>query len=277
MNKLLISDKKRKVYKRPSYISYMKFKRRILTAIVPLLLSGNSQILSQPQSEIIPPWSEIRYETINENIPNRIVRKENLEGLLNFVTPDDPAIKEFNSKIDYKNKNNIEIARLVFSELGQYGVEVKYNQHEREIYDKQSQWHLIPSYVVTPSDKVEGIQYPKETLQFRGGSNKNLNLLYASLLENLNIETALLSHDDLNMIHMMFDSNMSKEEIKRQYNIEDWMRIDYNNKVWIPITAQSVGLHFMYAWRVGAGQYKIIEFSGGECIELNSRIIHKPK
>ena len=114
------------------------------------------------------------------------------------------------------------------------------------------------SYVVVPSlsfvnmqadeSALDNVTYPYETLYYRGGDCTYLSILYCSLLEALNIETAFITIPG--HLYMAFEVGDS-----------DWMKgnidiIELNGKRWLPVEITVPEEGFFRAWRIGARQWR---------------------
>jgi hypothetical protein len=66
---------------------------------------------------------------------------------------------------------------------------------------------------------VDHIQYPAELLDSRMGDCDDCTVLYCSLLENLNIATALIDHPD--HILMMFDTGISVARFGYGFSLDE--------------------------------------------------------
>ncbi|MCL2805695.1 MAG: transglutaminase-like domain-containing protein [Treponema sp.] len=122
------------------------------------------------------------------------------------------------------------------------------------------------SYVVVPTlsfvnmradeSALDNVSYPYETLYFRGGDCTYISILFCSLLEALNIETAFITiPGHLYMAFEVGDNNWlaGSREI-----------IELNGKRWLPVEITVPEEGFFRAWRIGARQWR----NAGEEAEL---------
>jgi len=113
------------------------------------------------------------------------------------------------------------------------------------------------SYVVVPTlsfvnlhadeSALDNVTYPYETLYYRGGDCTYLSILYCSLLEVLDIETAFITVPG--HLYMAFE-----------VGDDDWMAgsediIELEGKRWLPVEVTVPDEGFMRAWRIGARQW----------------------
>ncbi|KPK88856.1 hypothetical protein AMJ80_10540 [bacterium SM23_31] len=181
---------------------------------------------------------------ISWSIPERVAA---------FVTPEDgmvdrfarSIVQQYSEEITEKyNNSNLGKATVIFDALGKHGI--VYQE------DPQTAWYKIAA----DSSIFDNIQYPVELLDSKIGDCDDCTVLFASLLENLGIQTVLLDvfAPGEGHIYMMFDSGIPVNEIKAQPYDENEYAI-YNNKVWIPVETTMYGHSFNDAWREGAAEY----------------------
>ena len=113
------------------------------------------------------------------------------------------------------------------------------------------------SYVVDPSSSyidlsedesaIDSLNYPYETLYYRGGDCDDLSILFCSLLEALDIESAFITIPGHIYIAFNVGDNAWQENSRRI--------IRHGGKRWLPleITVPSEG--FTRAWTIGARQW----------------------
>lgn len=119
------------------------------------------------------------------------------------------------------------------------------------------------SYVVDPNSAyvaaaenaavVDYLQYPHQTLFYRGGDCDDLSILYASLLQSVGIRTAFITIPG--HIYMAFATELSEEAARRDFYDQDLLIIR-NGVVWVPVEITMVKDGFIKAWRVGAKGWK---------------------
>jgi len=114
------------------------------------------------------------------------------------------------------------------------------------------------SYVVVPSlsfvnmhadeSALDNLTYPYETLYYRGGDCTYISILYCSLLEVLDIETAFITVPG--HLYMAFD-----------VGDKDWMAqsqdiIEIEGRRWLPVEITVPEEGFTRAWRIGAREWR---------------------
>lgn len=177
-----------------------------------------------------------------------------------FITPEDEMVNRFARTIiqqyndvlvDQYDNSNLGRATVLFNALGKHGI----------VYqaDQQTPWYLIAA----DSSIFDNIQYPIELLNSKIGDCDDCTMLYASLLENLNIDTILLDVDapGAGHIYLMFDSGIPLNEID-SHPIDRSEYVVYEDRVWIPVETTMYGHSFAAAWRNGADEYHLRKEQG---------------
>lgn len=118
------------------------------------------------------------------------------------------------------------------------------------------------NYVVDPTtpyaslsetkDAIDYLQFPFQTLVYRGGDCDDLSILFTSILESVGIETALITIPG--HIFTAFKLEASPSEARQIFgNDSDFLVID--GEAWIPVEATIPGEGFIKAWQTGLNQY----------------------
>jgi hypothetical protein len=128
-----------------------------------------------------------------------------------FVSARDPASLWFSryaySVVQDRQRpgvnQNIQQAMALFESLNVYGINY--------VIDPSS------SYADTSSSSasIDFLQYPYQTLMYRGGDCDDLSILYSSLLESMGIESAFITVPG--HIYVAFDTGLSEEEAKASF------------------------------------------------------------
>ncbi|MBM3263226.1 MAG: PorV/PorQ family protein [candidate division Zixibacteria bacterium] len=170
-----------------------------------------------------------------------------------FVTPNDPAIAGFVQEVmgnfrqelygDYGN-SNIGKAALIYNAISTHGV----------LYQRDPQ---TPFLSVSGDRTIfDTIRYPYELLRDKVGDCDDCTVLFASMLENLDIQTALLDVDapGAGHVYMMFDSGINEDRAEEFFQPNDY--VAWEGKAWIPVETTLYGKgDFRTAWRNGVQEY----------------------
>ena len=136
---------------------------------------------------------------------------------------------------------NMRTAMAVFDGLASYGVGY--------VIDPNT-----PSYEQTSVDAelTDFLQYPTQTLTYKGGDCDDLSILYASLLESLGVETAFITVPG--HIFPAFSLDMKPEVARRAFANSDLL-IYREGQTWLPVEITGIDGSFIDAWRTGAGEW----------------------
>lgn len=167
-----------------------------------------------------------------------------------FVSPNDVEAKSFakqtasvirNKLVEDKNKN-LQYACALFEALTLYGM----------------------NYVIDPtsayadnvgSTSIDFLQFPFQTLNYRGGDCDDLSILYCSLLESLGIESAFITVPG--HIYCAFNSGLSFEKAKEVFKTDVVIEAEGNG--WIPVEITMIKDGFNAAVRFGMTEWKKAE------------------
>ena len=114
------------------------------------------------------------------------------------------------------------------------------------------------TYVVVPSTSfarvsadesvLDNVSFPYQALYYKGGDCSYLSILFCSMLEALNVETAFITIPG--HIYIAFDVG-SNSWLANNPNI-----IEHNGKRWMPIELTVPNEGFNRAWRIGVQQWQ---------------------
>ena len=226
---------------------------------IPLYAVFNNKILGV--SEDTPLNAEIRVRYVVDGREQSVARNQSLAlynrnamtwdsaaRLASFFTPRDPVVKVYARTVVQKFRN----ARLAFmkAEL----------QSAIEIFDSLGVYGM--TYVSDPKtpfatfsrnrSQVDYIQYPRETLRFRTGDCDDLTALFCSLLENLGVETAMVTVPG--HIFALLNTGVPAAK-KNEVTGDPAMAVVLNGAVWVPVETTMMGRPFTEAWEKAAARY----------------------
>jgi len=164
-----------------------------------------------------------------------------------FVSSKDPAALWFAKYITSVVRDNVRT-----------GVALNI-QYAMGIFESLDQFGL--NYVIDPtsafadnvgSASIDFLQFPYQTLMYRGGDCDDISILVSSLFEAIGIDTAFITIPG--HIFMAFDSGLTVEEAKKQFTSLDDLIID-GDEVWVPLEITLTDEGFNKAWKVGAREW----------------------
>jgi tetratricopeptide (TPR) repeat protein len=191
----------------------------------------------------------------------------NVEGMAaTFVTPADITvtgiarglIQRYDEVLAAKfNRSNIGKAALLFNAMGVY--KIRYQADQKTPFANISDDRTI----------FDTVQYPSELLELSEGTDTkigdcdDLTVLYASMLENLSIDTAFLEANEpgAGHIYLMFDSGIRPDRAE-DFFVSENEYVVWQNRVWIPVETTMYGFKFSDAWRQGVNEYKRLKPRG---------------
>ena len=183
-----------------------------------------------------------------------------------FVTPSDLAVIGFARGLVQRhdrllaakfNRSNMGKAALLFDALGVY--RIAYHADQKTPFASIADDRTI----------FDTVQYPGELLakpegvDAKIGDCDDLTVLFASLLENLSIDTAFLEANDPGKghIYLMFDSGVRPDRVEDHFTGPSEY-VEWEGRIWIPVETTMYGSTFGDAWRNGAAEYKRLKARG---------------
>jgi len=163
-----------------------------------------------------------------------------------FVTVRDPVVLAFSRNINSMVKGiikgevnpNLLTAAAFFQALQLYGL--TYSQDP------------IPTLTAN-SQVADFIQFPRETLQYKGGKCSDFSVLYSALLESVGIETAFITIPG--HIFIAFSTGVGPDEARKIFSSRADDLLVHDNKSWIPVeVTETAG--FLQAWQDGAKEWR---------------------
>lgn len=132
------------------------------------------------------------------------------------------------------------IAMGIFQGLGAYGIHYAVSPNR--------------SYAETSRNTyaIDYLQFPRQTLTYKGGDCSDLAILYSALLESLGIETAFITVPG--HIYLAFAPDLYLDQCRDVFSSSDDLVV-VSGKVWIPIEVTMVQDGFLKAWKEGAREW----------------------
>ena len=149
------------------------------------------------------------------------------------------------------NRSNIGKAAILFDGMGAYSL--SYQADQKTPFANVSDDKTIFDTVQYPSELL----YKEEGVNTKIGDCDDLTVLYASLLENLSIDTAFLEANDPGKghIYLMFDSGIPSDHVEDHF-LSSSEYVAWEGRIWIPVETTMFGFTFGDAWRNGVAEYK---------------------
>ncbi len=163
-----------------------------------------------------------------------------------FVSPSDPTVLRFAKNVsaatsgarDKTLDSNLSMAMAMHEALTLYGL--SYSQD--------------PIPVLTPNRNVaDFIQFPRQTLDNKGGKCSDLSVLYASLLEAVGVETAFITTPA--HIFLAVALTLSQEDTQKLFGHPSDLIVQ-DGKVWLPLEVTLREGGFVSAWESGAREWR---------------------
>jgi tetratricopeptide (TPR) repeat protein len=107
--------------------------------------------------------------------------------------------------------------------------------------------------------KVDYLQYPYQTLSYKGGDSDDLAILYAAILESVDVPSALIPLDDEMIVAFCLEMNESRAR-SSFLNAGDLIFMD--GAVWLPVEVSRIREGFIAAWQGGAAKWRAAQGAG---------------
>jgi tetratricopeptide (TPR) repeat protein len=163
-----------------------------------------------------------------------------------FVTSKDPAVLGFvkNVKSMVQGKGggaldaNLRMGIALHEALSLHGL--VYTPDPKNSFDERKK---VP---------IDFLQFPRETLEYKGGDCDDLSILYCALLESVGVETAFITVPG--HIYMAFALAMTPDEARKSFTKFDEL-VFREEKAWVPLEVTLREGGFLQAWLMGAREW----------------------
>jgi tetratricopeptide (TPR) repeat protein len=167
-----------------------------------------------------------------------------------FVSSKDPAALWFSKYVSAIASDrmrpginqNIQKAMAIFESLKTYGINY--------VVDPTS------AYTDKGQSSIDFLQYPYQTLMYRGGDCDDLSILYCSLLEAIGVKAAFITIPG--HIYVAFDSGLTEVEAKESFYAPTQL-LYRDGHAWVPLEITLTKEDFNKAWRIGAKEWNDAE------------------
>jgi tetratricopeptide (TPR) repeat protein len=172
-----------------------------------------------------------------------------------YVTAKDPAVLIFARSItgyvrakETRSINvNLQAAIALHEALDLYGL--NYVPNPQTPYSVVSQ----------AKDRVDFLQFPRETFQYRAGDCSDISILYSALLAAVAIDSAFITIPG--HVFVAVSTGLTPDQA-RQILIPENQFIEHENKAWIPVEITLRHQGFLKAWALGAKEWRENQAAG---------------
>jgi tetratricopeptide (TPR) repeat protein len=166
-----------------------------------------------------------------------------------FVTAKDPMVMRFSKAVNGMVRDDpnpavslsFRIAMAMFQGLGLYGVH--YTVSPNGSYAD----YAVNKYA------VDYLQFPRQTLAYKGGDCSDIAILFSALLESLGIETAFITVPG--HVFIAFAPGIDQSEARNLFSSPEDL-FTSEGKPWIPVEITMVQDGFLKAWQEGAREWR---------------------
>ena len=116
-------------------------------------------------------------------------------------------------------------------------------------------------YTSDPRATAEYAQFPKQTMELKGGDCDDLSVAYSSFLENVGVQTALVDYKgngEIRHVNVLFNTKLGPQFARLITNNDSKYFLRKNaegrDEVWIPVETTSL-TNFDDAWNVGVEKF----------------------
>jgi tetratricopeptide (TPR) repeat protein len=238
---------------------------------VPLYAIFNTGVLSFTESTKIQGSLKLDYELLGA--PQTMTRAESVSFLHRnaftwrdpsimgaFVLQNDPSVLEYSKYIAGLVRDRLrpdldkelQFGMGLFEGLRLFGLKCAADPST-----PYAVWHKKP-------DWVDYLQYPYQTLSYKGGDSDDLAVLYAAALESVGVSAAFIPLDDEVLVACRLDQSEAQAR-SSFYRSEDLIFMD--GAVWVPVAVSRIREGFLAAWQEGAEKWRGAQ-AGGKAVCL---------
>ncbi len=244
----------------PALCAEIPYLRRGGIATVPIFARFSDQVMTVSETVRVSGRMTVRYELLGEPRTSRnettvvIMHRnaltwEDPRTLAAFVSPNDPAVLDSTRYVAGLVRpavlpeldTNLQYAMGVFEGLRLSGIA----------------WSPDPQTPYagarTAGTAVSYVQYPHQTLGFRGGDSDDIAVLYAAALESIGIPSALIPLDTEVLVAFRMSGS---EAATRSGFLEPRDFLFTDGEAWVPLRVSLLRDGFLRAWSEGAALAK---------------------
>jgi tetratricopeptide (TPR) repeat protein len=167
-----------------------------------------------------------------------------------FVTAKDDEVQRFaknSASLEQQGRRdalstNLQLAMVMLAALKEHGLTY--------VVDPKSSYRELSANKAA----VDYIQFPRQTLQFKGGDCDDLSVAFCALLEAVGVPTAFITVPG--HIFPAFQLDQDAKEASRAFSNPDDLIIAKDTTVWIPVEVTILQEGFLQAWAAGAREWR---------------------
>jgi hypothetical protein len=192
--------------------------------------------------------SQERVETIRVFDRNASMWDDNRKAAA-FVTSKDPTVLRFSKNVlaMVKDKGSASVNQNLLTAMA-------FHEATR-LYGLTYVTDPSNSYAAVLQDKsaVDFLQFPRQTLDYKGGNCSALSILYSALLESVGVETAFITVPG--HIFMAVSLGESPDRARKDFQSPDDLILT-GDRSWLPIETTERNAGFLQAWQDAAKEWR---------------------
>ena len=228
------------------------------SAEVDLIAFFNEQMLELTEMSLTNSYVIVNYQRLGKKCTKTFSLDVPVYGRNNMSWDDDRRAAVFVSSKDPAAMHFAKFVTSIVREKKRPAVPINV-QYAMGIFETLDKFGI--NYVVDPSSafadnvgtaSIDFLQFPYQTLMYKGGDCDDLSILVCSLFEAVGIRTAFITIPG--HIFMAFDSGLTAEEGEEQLrNFENYIVLE--DEVWIPLEITLSNEGFYKAYKYGAREW----------------------
>jgi hypothetical protein len=164
-----------------------------------------------------------------------------------FIQKDLNFSVQYSKEIISRHKTELDTVKIILSDF--YKIKFIFNSFVKNL-----------SYISDPRATAEYVQFPRQTIELKGGDCDDLSVCFSSLLESVGIETALVDYqtDEIRHVNVLVNTKLSPQQASliTENDSKYFIRKNSqgNDEVWLPIETTSLS-DFDEAWLIGSEKF----------------------
>ena len=166
-----------------------------------------------------------------------------------FVTAKDPAILALSRAVSgvATERGSKAVSENLRKGMGMYFAVVQ--SGVRYVVDPRTPYAQLSAL----ETDVDFLQFPRQTLEYRGGDCDDLSILYCALLESVGVDTAFITVPG----HIMPAFSLGKRTPEMRAQSQRGANLVFDGEeAWVPVEITELKDGFLRAWEAGAKQWR---------------------